>query len=119
MASDPLELLTDGCWLAVRLGLCVSAAPTDNLRVVDGVYMLGAGRVYHPLQATLAGMAATGDWREDVATTLGVDAKWITGFLDGFAQGPESSTDGEYLQGYLAAEELRTTRYRGELPDQR
>ena len=38
---------------------------------------------------------------EDVATTLGVDAQWVSGFLDGFAQEPESSTDGEYIQGYL------------------
>ena len=91
MDLDPLETITEGCWLALRLGLSVSPVPTGNLRIVNGVYMLGAGTSYNPLEATLAGMAATGDWRQDVATALGVDAQWITGFLDGFAQEPESS----------------------------
>jgi hypothetical protein len=62
-------------------------------------------------------VAASGDWRQDVAMVLGVDAPWISGFLDGFAQEPESSTDCEYTQGYLSAEELRITRYRKNLPD--
>jgi hypothetical protein len=52
-----------------------------------------------------------------VATALGVDDRWVSGFLDGFAQQPESSTDGEYLQGYLTAEQLRTARYQRDLPD--
>ena len=55
----------------------------------------------------------------DVATALGVDAQWVSGFLDGFAQEPESSADGEYLQGYLTGEELRTARYHRDLPDRR
>jgi hypothetical protein len=42
-----------------------------------------------------------------------------SGFLDGFAQEPESSTGGEYIQGYLAAEQLRTARYHRDLPDRR
>ena len=50
---------------------------------------------------------------------LGVDAPWINGFLDGFDQRPESSMGAEYIQGYLSAEELRTTRYRKDLPDRR
>ena len=52
-----------------------------------------------------------------MATVLGVDAKWVSGFLDGFAQEPESSTDAEYVQGFLTAEELRVTRYCKDLPD--
>ena len=119
MNSDPLEIITDGCWLAVRFGLRVRPVPTGNLRVVDGVYTLGAGRTYHPLEAVLVGVAASGDWRQDVATALGVDAPWVNGFLDGFAQESESSADGEYLQGYLTAEQLRTARYRKDLPDRR
>ncbi len=114
-----LEKITDGCWLALRLGLRVSPVQTGNLRIVEGVYFFGAAKEYHPLEAVLVDVAASGDWREDVATTLGVDAQWVSGFLDGFAQEPESSTDGEYIQGYLTAEELRTTRYRKELPDRR
>lgn len=119
MDLDPLETIIDGCWLALRLGLHISSVPTGNLRVVDGLYTFAAGTTYHPLEAILAGTAASGDWRQDVATALGVDAQWITGFLDGFAQEPESSTDAEYIQGYLSAEEVRTTRYRKELPDRR
>ena len=40
MDLDPLAQITDGCWLALRLGLRVSAVPPGNLRIVDGVYML-------------------------------------------------------------------------------
>jgi hypothetical protein len=119
MNSDPLELVTAGCWLAVRCGMRVSPVPTGNVRVANGRYWLGDGKTYHPLETALVGAAASGDWRQDVATTLGVDLQWVGGFLDGFAQEPESSTDAEYVQGYLAAEELRTTRYLMYLPDRR
>jgi hypothetical protein len=117
MDLDPLEIITEGCWLAVRFGLHVSPVPTGNLRVVEGVYTFGAGKTYHPLETTLVGTPAEDDWQQDVAAVLGVDAQWVSGFLDGFAQEPESSTDGEYLQGYLTAEQLRTARYRRDLPD--
>jgi hypothetical protein len=92
MDPDPLEVIADGCWLALRFGLRVSPVPTGNLRVVEGVYSLGAGKTYHPLEAALVGVAPSGDWREDVATALGVDARWVSGLLDGFAQESESST---------------------------
>jgi hypothetical protein len=117
MTTDPLEAVTGGCFLGLRWGLRVSPLPTGNLRVVDGIYTFGAGKNFHPLEATLVGYDATGDWKQDVATILGADARWIVGFLHGFAQEPESSTDGEYTQGYLTAEQLRTTRYRKDLPD--
>jgi hypothetical protein len=119
MDLDPLEIITEGCWLAVRFGLHVSSVPTGNLRVVDGVYRLGDGKTYNPLETVLVDVAASGDWRQDVATTLGVEASWIDGFLDGFDQRPESSTGAEYIQGYLSALELRTTRYRKDWPDRR
>ena len=119
MGLDPLEIITEGCWLAVRFGLHVSPVPTGNLRVVDGVYTLGAGKTYHPLEAVLVAVAASGDWRQDVATALGVDPQWVSGSLDGFAQEPESSTGGEHVQGYLTAEQLRTARYHRDLPDRR
>jgi hypothetical protein len=115
--TDPLEIITEGYYLAVRFGLHVSPVPTGNLRVVDGVYWLGDGKTYHPLETVLVDVTASDDWQKDVATVLGVDAPWISGFLDGFAQEPESSTDGEYIQGFLTAEELRVTRYRKHLPD--
>jgi hypothetical protein len=105
--------------LALRFGLRVRPVPTGNLRVVDGVYALGAGRTYNPLEAVLVGVAALGDWRQDVATALGVDAQWVSGFLDGFAQESESSTDAEYVQGYLTAEQLRIAHYRRDLPARR
>jgi hypothetical protein len=54
-----------------------------------------------------------------VATALGVDAPWVGGFLDGFAQELEFSTDGEYTQGYLTAAQLRTARYQKDMPDRR
>jgi hypothetical protein len=117
MATDPLEIITEGCWLALRLGLDVSAAPTENLRLMEGEYLFGDEDNYHPLETVLVGVVASGDWRKDVATALGVDASWINGFLDGFAQRPESSADAEYVQGYLTAEELRIARYRRDLPD--
>ena len=63
MDLDPLAQITEGCWLALRLGLRVSPVPTGNLRVVDGVYMLGAAKAYHPLETVLVDVAASGDWR--------------------------------------------------------
>ena len=119
MGVDPLEVITEGCWLAVRFGLQVSPVPNGNLRVEGGVYWLGRGKCYHPLEPALVDVAASGDWRQDVATTLGVGAQWVSGFLDGFAQEPESSTDAEYVQGFLTAEQLRTARYHSDLPDRR
>jgi hypothetical protein len=119
MDPDPLEIITEGCWLAVRFGLHVSPVPAGNLRVVDGVYRVGDGKTYYPLEVALVDVPASGDWLKDVATALGVDAQWVSGFLDGFAQQPESSTDAEYLQGFLTAEQLRTARYRRDLPDRR
>jgi hypothetical protein len=81
--------------------------------------MFAGEKRYHPLEATLVGLTASGDWLADVATTLDVSSEWISGFLAGFAQKPEVSTGGEYVQGFLAAEEFRTMRYRRELPDRR
>ncbi len=117
MGLDPLEVVTEGCWLAVRFGLHVSPVPTCNLRVVEGLYTFSVGKTYHPLEATLVGTPAASEWQQDVAATLDVDAQWISGFLDGFAQGTDSSTCADYIQGYLTAEELRTARYRRDLPD--
>jgi hypothetical protein len=117
MNTDPLEIVTEGCWLALRFGLRVSPVPTGNLRVVDGGYGFGGGKAYHPLEATLVGTPASGDWQQDVATVLGVDAEWVSGFFDGFAQRLESSKGAEYTQGLLTAEQLRVTRYRRDLPD--
>jgi hypothetical protein len=91
--------------------------PTENLLLAEGAYRLGVGKTYHPLEAVLVGVAASGNWRKDVATTLGVEVSWVNGFLDGFGQRPESSTEPEYVQGYLTAEELRIARYRRDLPD--
>jgi hypothetical protein len=60
----------------------------DNHCIVEGVYGFGAEKSYHPLEATLVGTPAAGGWQQDVATVLGVDAQWVSGFLGGFAQGP-------------------------------
>lgn len=45
-----------------------------------------------------------------MTTRLGVSAEWVEGFMAGFAQVGEASTDSDYVQGYLAAEELRQSR---------
>ena len=116
--NDPLEIITDGCFLALRFGMQVSPTPPETLAVRNGQYWLDAAKTYyHPLEPCLIGCDATGDWRQDVANFLGVNAQWIDGFCDGFEQQPERSTDGEYTQGWLTAEELRLTRYRKHLPD--
>ena len=115
--TDPFDLIHEGCFLGFRLGLRISAIPTGNLRVEESVYMFASGERYHPLEAALVSVTAAGDWLTDVASTLGVEPAWVGGFLDGFAQQPETSADAEYVQGYLASEMLRTMRYRRELPD--
>lgn len=118
--DDPLEIITEGCFLGLKFGMNISPTPTGNLRLVSGTYSFGTtspGSMYHPLEAALISGSATGDWRTDVAAILGVNQEWITGFIDGFAQESESSADADYIQGFLTAEELRVTRYRRHVPD--
>ena len=115
--TDPFEIVHEGCYLGMRFGFKISPTPTGNLRVIEGVYCFASMKRYHPLEATLICLPASGDWLADVATTLGVSSEWIRGFLDGFAQEQEASREGEYVQGFLTAEELRMMRYRTELPD--
>jgi hypothetical protein len=107
--NDPLDRIWEGCYLCFRFMLRVSTTSTGCLQVKDGCYLLIEGaRTYHPLEAVLVGEdAPTGDWKADVRTRLGVDAVWLDGFIDGFAQVAEQSTDKEYIQGFLAAEDLR------------
>ena len=117
--TDPFEIVHEGCYLGFRFGFQISPTPTGNLRVEEGIYMFASMKRYHPLEATLISVMASGDWLADMATTLGVSSEWIRGFLDGFAQEPEGSREDEYVQGFLVAEELRMLRYRRELPDRR
>ncbi len=113
-AFDPLELIEQGCYLALRLGLRVSAGPADCLAGRAGVYCFSQdARRYSPLEAVLVGLEIrTGDWRDDAAEVLGVTAGWIQGFVDGFARTGERSSDQDYLQGFLTAEELLARRFR-------
>jgi hypothetical protein len=99
-----------------RVFFSISLPAPQRVRLFKD-YLLGAGKTYHPLEAVLHAATGSGDWQTDAATVLGVDQEWIDGFTDGFCQEPETSTGGEYVQGYLSAEELRMTRYRKELPD--
>jgi hypothetical protein len=110
--TDPLELIEKGCHLALRFGLAVSTRLTGCLDTVDGVYGFAAGaKTYHPLESVLICEEARADgWQADVAAKLGVSAAWVEGFLDGFAQATERSSDQDYFQGFLAAEELRIRR---------
>ena len=43
--TDPLELITEGCWLALRFGMCISSVPTGNLRIEGGVYRWVVGKL--------------------------------------------------------------------------
>jgi hypothetical protein len=112
--TDPLALIDQACSLALRFRLRPSLTPTDCLEAGDGYYCFSdQAREFHPLQAALvAEPLRSPDWQADVATRLGVPATWVEGFLDGFAQTGETSADPEYVQGYLAAEELRARRFR-------
>jgi hypothetical protein len=111
---DPLEAIADACCLCFRFGLRSSATVTGNLRKSDeGFYYLPVEEVttYHPLEAALhCEDARSGSWKADVATRLGVSAPWVEGFIAGFAQAEESSTDQDHIQGYLTAMELRQSR---------
>jgi hypothetical protein len=115
--TDPFEIVHEGCYLGMRFGFKISPTPTGNLRVEEGIYMFASLKSYHPLEATLICVTASGDWLSDVATALGVDPAWVRGFLDGFAQAGETSRGWDYVEGYQVAEELRMLRYRRELPD--
>jgi hypothetical protein len=112
--NDTLEIIADACYLCFRFGLRASATVTDNLRQShEGWYFVPVEKVtaYHLLEAALhCEDVRSGDWKEDVATRLGVSAAWIEGFIAGFAQAGEKSADQDYIQGYLTAEELRQSR---------
>lgn len=105
---DPLAVIEDGCYLALRLGLKESPVITNCLVVGDGLYLLSpAARSYHPLETVLVGepVRAT-TWLEDALARLDVTTEWVTGFVDGFAQAGERSDGQDYVQGYLAAVDL-------------
>lgn len=108
--NDPLEIITDACYLCFRFGLRVSARITGNLtKHGDGFYFVPVEEVTacHPLEAALhCEDVLSGDWREDVVARLNVSGEWIAGFIAGFAQVGETSTQPDYVQGYLAAGEL-------------
>ncbi len=112
--NDPLDFIEEGCYLAFRFGLRASARVTGNLRKSDeGFYYVPVGEVttYHPLEAALHCQdVLTGDWKADVASRLRVSAEWVEGFIAGFAQAGEESTNQDYIQGYLTAVELRQNR---------
>lgn len=109
---DPLDIIDQGCYLALRFMLRASVIPTDCLENVQGWYGFREGaEFYHPLQSVLIAEDAGPDgWLADVAKKLNVTPKWIVGFCDGFANAGEAYTDQDYIQGYLAAEELRQRR---------
>lgn len=108
---NPLDLINDGCTLALKLLLRVSDQPTGNLRTDGGVYGFGSGPSFHALEAALVGTAVTGDWRADVASVLGVSPAWVQGFIDGFANTAETSTETDYMDGYSYGGGLRTRRF--------
>lgn len=112
--NDPLKIIEDACYLCFRFGLRASASVTGDLRRSDeGFYYIQVeeARAYHPLEAALhCEDARSGSWKADVATRLGVSAAWIEGFIAGFAQAGEASTNHDYIQGYLTAEQLRQSR---------
>jgi hypothetical protein len=112
--DDPFKIIEDGCYLMFRFGLRASVSTTGNLRVSgDGFYYIPVEEVsrYHPLEAVLHCQdILSGAWKADVATRLGVSVAWVDGFIDGFARAGEASVDQDYIQGYLAAEELRQRR---------
>lgn len=112
--SDPFALIEEGCYLALRLGLKVSAGPADCLVGREGVYCFCENaRRYSPLEAVLVGVEVReSDWQTDAANALSVTAGWIKGFLDGFAQISEKSEGQDYLQGFLTAKELLAPRFR-------
>jgi hypothetical protein len=107
--TDPLAIIADGCYLAWRFMLRASTTPTDSLETTHGCYgFRKEATTYHPLESVLVGEdVRRGDWKEDVAIKLGVSPAWIDGFIAGFAQGGGESTNQDYIQGYLTAEELR------------
>jgi hypothetical protein len=92
--------------------LRASTTPTDSLETTHGCYGFHKeATTYHPLESVLVGEdVRSGDWKADVATTLGMSAEWVEGFMAGFALAGEASAGQDYRQGYLTAEELRQRR---------
>jgi hypothetical protein len=73
----------------------------------------GKYRMWYTGQAkgmSLIGYATSEDGKSGERASddeAGVSEEWIAGFIAGFEQAGEGSTDQDYRQGYLTAEELR------------
>jgi hypothetical protein len=110
--ADPLDLIEKGCRLFRLMDLKAIPKISGGLIVTDEnsyYFLADETKLYHPLETILAGeKTQTGDWMADTATRLGVNSAWMKGFIDGFAQAVEHSTNQDYVQGYLAAEDLRS-----------
>jgi hypothetical protein len=107
--TDPLDRIDLCCYRALCFHLRPSLTPTDCLEVKNGGFYAFRedATICHPLESVLLSEdAGPGGWLADVAAVLGVSAAWIVGFCDGFAKAGECYTDPDYIQGYLAAEEL-------------
>jgi hypothetical protein len=72
-ASDPLDLIEEGCYLAHRMGLKVSAGPANCMVVREGIYCFSReAREYSPLEAVLVGVEVrNSDWRNDASNKGG------------------------------------------------
>lgn len=112
--KDPLDAIEDACHFALRMMMKPSTRITGCLNSENGCYLFADGAtLYHPLEAVLYNEdVMTSDWKADVATVLHVDAAWVEGFMDGFAQTGERSNDQDYIQGFLVGEIIRGRRRR-------
>src|SRR4051794_14060930 len=110
--DDPLETVWKAAWVAERLGIKITTAVTGSLFSQEGYYQYREGLPLHPLEAVLLGYEhGCGEWMLDAAWSLGVEIRWVEGFLDGFARSPDRGAGPVYEEGYLAGGSLRTHRY--------
>ena len=56
----------------------------------------------HPLESVLLGVESSGDWRADVAKTLGVSPEWVDGFVRGWANRPDDEVQAGIMDGVQA-----------------
>jgi len=53
----------------------------------------------HPLESVLLGEESSGDWRADIAKTLGVSPEWVDGFVRGWANRPDDDLQSGIIDG--------------------
>ncbi len=96
--------LVAGIYFAIRLDYQFTADFSLVPGLLDGSYRPPDRRVRvcHPLESVVLGREASGEVRQQIASSIGVNVEWVDGFCDSL-NGVDSHAGGSYRDGYCLA----------------